>query len=207
MRAKALIIGTMVVLALMLAASTALAVPWNVSPPQISGTAAVGSTLTVTAGAWTGAQSVTTQWWQCDLTVQDGCTTQNAIMLMDATSSTYTPNPEDVGFGLFVTERAVSGINVVFAYSNVVGPVTAPSGTVPPRNLTLPEIQGKPVVGARLTVTTGTWDGTPKAFGYDWEGCPVSASTSGSQANCTPVGTGQATLSAQQISAGSSRPA
>ena len=32
MRAKALIIGTMVLLALLLAASTALAVPWNVSP-------------------------------------------------------------------------------------------------------------------------------------------------------------------------------
>jgi hypothetical protein len=92
MRAKALIIGTMVLLALMLAASTALAsVPVNASPPQISGTAAVGSTLTATPGAWTGAQSVTTQWWQCDLTFQDGCTTQNAIMLMDATTSTYTP--------------------------------------------------------------------------------------------------------------------
>lgn len=190
MRAKAFLTGSVVLLALLLATPSAFAdAPKNTSPPQISGTAAVGSTLTATPGAWTGAQSVTMQWWQCDPTVQDGCTNlQYALLLPDATSPTYSPSPEDVGFDLFVTERAFGGGYYVFAPSNIVGPVTAPAGTVPPRSLTPPEIRGRPIVGARLTVTTGTWDGTPKAFEYDWERCPVSASTSGSQENCTLVG-------------------
>jgi hypothetical protein len=191
MRAKALTIGLLVLLALVLAAPSALAVgPRNTSAPQIAGTPSVGSTLTETAGQWENAESVTMQWWQCDPTVQDGCTTQNATRLMDSTSPMYTPSPDDVGYYLFVSERAFGGGYYVFAQSNVLGPVTAPAGTVPPRNLTPPEIRGTPVVGAQLTVTTGTWDSKPGAFAYDWERCPVSDSTSGSQANCTLVGTG-----------------
>jgi hypothetical protein len=190
MCAKALTIGLLVLLSLVLDVPTALAAdPINTLPPYISGTPAVGSILTVTAGQWTNAESVTTQWWQCDPTVLDGCTTQNAMSIQDATLSTYSPSPDDVGYDLFVTERARVGNSYWFAQSNVVGPVTAPPGTVPPRNLIPPEIRGTPVVGAQLTVTTGTWDSRPGVFGYDWERCPVSNRTSGSQANCSPVGT------------------
>jgi hypothetical protein len=192
MRVKALIIGPLVLLSLVLAVPSAFAdIPDNTSLPHIAGTPAVGSTLTETAGTWTNAESVTMQWWQCDPTIQDGCTTtQNATMIMDATSSTYSPSPDDVGYDLFVSERAVGGGYVVFALSNVLGPVTAPAGTVPPRSLTPPEISGRAVVGTRLTVTTGTWDSKSAVFAYDWERCPVSASTSGSQENCTQVGIG-----------------
>ncbi len=50
---------------------------------------------------------------------------------------------------------------------------TSVSVAEPPQNTSRPVITGKPMVGARLSVTTGTWsnDGSPTTFAYQWELC------------------------------------
>ena len=50
---------------------------------------------------------------------------------------------------------------------------TSASVAEPPQNTSPPVITGKPMVGARLNVTSGTWsnDGSPMTFAYQWELC------------------------------------
>lgn len=52
--------------------------------------------------------------------------------------------------------------------SYVVGSgVAPPTGSVP-SNLTAPVVSGYPYVGQTLTVTPGTWTGTPTSYSYQW---------------------------------------
>jgi RHS repeat-associated protein len=40
-----------------------------------------------------------------------------------------------------------------------------------PTNLDPPAISGTPTVGQQLTVSNGSWDGSPTSYGYQWERC------------------------------------
>lgn len=56
----------------------------------------------------------------------------------------------------------------------------APTGPAPaPVATTAPQVSGKPVVGATLTATTGTWDQTGLTFTYQWlrDGIPIDGAT------------------------------
>ena len=52
-------------------------------------------------------------------------------------------------------------------------------GIAAPDNTGPPAISGTPVVGDGLTTTTGTWDGSPLTYAYQWEDCDASGN------NCT----------------------
>jgi hypothetical protein len=50
-----------------------------------------------------------------------------------------------------------------------------------PANTEAPKITGTPVVGVRMTVSTGAWSGSPLVYSYRWEAC----SERGTE--CTPI--------------------
>lgn len=47
-----------------------------------------------------------------------------------------------------------------------------------------PAIEGSPLVGSGLSVSSGTWEGDPDLFSYQWLRCPTQARGS---AECTPI--------------------
>jgi hypothetical protein len=77
--------------------------PASTAPPTISGTVAVGQTLTADPGSWTGSPtSFTYQWRRCDA-AGAGCTD-----IAGATSQTYTVDAADKGFTLRVAVTATN---------------------------------------------------------------------------------------------------
>jgi alpha-tubulin suppressor-like RCC1 family protein len=149
---------------LLATAQTALAVekPVNTVLPTIAGTPKEGVTLKAKKGSWTGGSLVWTyQWQRCE--PESEC-----VNIVSATTSEYKLRFIDIG----------SQIRVIVTASNSAGSTeatsekTVPVAPVPPKNTALPAISGRAVEGQLLSVSTGTWSGTPAtAYGYKWERC------------------------------------
>lgn len=120
--------------------------------PTISGTAAVGSTLTGTGGTWRPSATLTYQWYR------------GATAIPGATSSTYTAVAADRGHAL--TLRAAgsrSGYVRQTMASRATGAVAPGSfGSAP-----VPVVSGNAAVGSRLTASPGTWKPTG-TLTYQW---------------------------------------
>jgi hypothetical protein len=113
--------------------------PPNTSPPTISGTATVGSTLTANAGTWTGTGiTFTYQWLSCD------ASGANCSPITGATTTKYVIANEDVGHTLRV---AVTGTDatgprtVTSAQTATVTAATSPPPTGCPANKSAGPIQ------------------------------------------------------------------
>ncbi|WP_300681196.1 putative Ig domain-containing protein [Nocardioides sp.] len=128
--------------------------------PSVTGTLAVGSTLTAQNGTWTPAPEGYTYQW-----LRDG------VAIAGATGSTYTTSSADGGHVIAV---AVTALNVDYASTSVTS--AAVSIPVPPVvNTTLttatPSISGRYTVGSVLTAKPGTWKAdaaTVTSFTYQW---------------------------------------
>ena len=151
-----------------------LAGPANTVAPSISGLMVDRQVLTVNPGTWTGAPAptYTYQWRRCD------SSGSNCADISGATASTYTLTPADVG----------STIRVVVTGTNVVGTATATSAqtavaqALAPFNLTAPSIAGTAQDAQTLTLSPGTWDGTPTiTTTYQWRRCDSAG------ANCVDI--------------------
>jgi sugar lactone lactonase YvrE len=136
--------------------------PTATSTPNITGTAQEGQTLTVSTGSWTGSPtSYAFQWEDCDA-LGEGC-----LGIAGATGSSYALTASDVGHT----------VRVLVTASNAGGSTRASSATtatvVPtaPLNLALPSIGGSAVEGQTLTVSAGTWTGSPTSYAFQWEDC------------------------------------
>jgi len=140
--------------------TTAIA-PANAVAPGIAGSAVQGQTLQGYPGGWTPAGVSLSYQWQRSA---DGATWTS---IGGATGSAYTVGAADAGDELRV---AVTGANVAgqsTATSAAVGPVPGTAGAgpggAPPRWTARPQISADPGrVGDRLTVTPGTWTGSPR---------------------------------------------
>jgi hypothetical protein len=102
------------------AASNALgpitaAIPVNTVLPVISGTTAVGSTLTTTTGTWTNSPSGYAYQWK-----------KGGVSISGATASSYVLVSGDVGGTITVTVTATNGSGSGTATSAGVGPVYVP---------------------------------------------------------------------------------
>ncbi len=97
--------------------------PVNKSRPTISGTAAVGETLTANSGTWTGAVSFTHQWQVCD------ANGNNCVDIVGATGTTYGVRSSDVGRELRVRVKASNKFGSTTATSNFTSIVSANTQT------------------------------------------------------------------------------
>jgi predicted actin-binding protein len=143
----------------------ATAAPSNTSLPSISGSARDGSLLTASHGSWTNSPtSYAYQWQRCD--AQGG----SCADIAGATSNHYTVQTADVGHRLRVQVTATNSSGSGVAVSRPTD-VVQPTGTAP-KNTSPPTISGTPQAGATLTVSPGSWSGTPApTFSYQWERC------------------------------------
>lgn len=131
--------------------------PVNTQSPTISGTAAIGETLTVNLGTWTGTLPINyAQQWQRGTTPIPG-----------ATSTTYIVTGDDTGQTIRCRIQATnSGGGPIQAFTTST-PVIAAAA---PINRVLPVITGNLAIGQSLTVDPGTWIGTnPISYQYQWQ--------------------------------------
>ncbi|WP_156496120.1 beta strand repeat-containing protein [Microbacterium sp. T32] len=128
--------------------------PFTAAPtPTISGTVAVGSTVTAVPGTWTPTPTEFAYQW-----------TRNGAPVSGATASTYQVSAADAGNLLSVSVTASAP-----GYASTTRVSLAQS--VPTQRFTTtsrPTISGAPTAGSVLTASTGTWSPTPDYFTYQW---------------------------------------
>jgi predicted actin-binding protein len=157
---------------LLLATGALAAAPGNTTAPAVTGTAKVGSTLTVSNGSWSGSPtSYTYQWQRCTSTTS--CTD-----ITGATQQTYVVRNADAGKTLRAVVTASNADGSSTANSNMTTTVASSGGPV---NTVRPSISGDAVVGSTLTADTGTWSGSPTSYSYQWLQCDQFGS------GCVPV--------------------
>ena len=119
--------------------------------PAISGSPAVGKTLTAKAGPWSPSATLKYQW------KRDG---KN---ISGATRSTYTLIGADAGRNISVTVTGSKANYASVAKTSKSLKIKVGAFSKSP----VPSISGSTKVGSKLTAKTGTW--SPKAsFGYQW---------------------------------------
>lgn len=151
------------------------AAPANTAEPTISGSPAVGQTLTATNGTWDNSPTTFTyQWLRCPPSggAPDGSDCAAPAL---ATNASYVVVAGDVGFRLRirVTAGNVDGTNA--AVSNATQAVTAQAAG--PTNTAPPTIKGSTVVGEALTVDPGTWSPAGATFAYLWSRCDAAGAS------------------------------
>ncbi len=137
--------------------------PSEITPPQITGSATVGQTLTVTHGTWSPTPTGYAERWQdCDST-GNSCTD-----VPGATGPSYTLTVEDVGYTIRVQETASdAGGSSSPASATTTHAVTAPTTTTmpgPPTTTTTTTTTAAP------PTTTTTTTSAPPAPG---QACPA----------------------------------
>jgi Ca2+-binding RTX toxin-like protein len=137
--------------------------------PQILGGNTVDSPLSLTAGTWNGSTPITFaySWRRCN-PVGDLPT---CVQIPGATSSTYTPTTQDIGFSIrvWITGTNVAGSDL--AITNHTFPVVDKQH-FSPSVATAPTIAGTLTVGRQLTADIGTYQGDlPIKTSFVWERC------------------------------------
>jgi Ig domain of plant-specific actin-binding protein len=139
--------------------------PSNQSLPSISGSARDGSILTASHGSWTGSPTgYAYQWLRCN--AQAG----SCNSISGANSEHYTLQTADVGNRLKVQVTASNAAGSGVAVSRPTDVVKATGSA--PKNTAAPTISGTTQEGSTLTVSPGTWSGSPApSYSYQWQRC------------------------------------
>ena len=147
--------------------------PQATAAPTISGTPQVGEELTSSTGTWSGEPtSYAYQWSSCN---SEACTP-----ISGATSGGYVPTSAVVGDTITVTVTASS----TEGSNSETSPPTSAVAPLPPvpANTAAPSISGAAEVGDTVTVSPGSWSGSPTDYLYLWELCDSSGD------GCTAIG-------------------
>ncbi|MET0931954.1 MAG: hypothetical protein ABWX74_20735 [Aeromicrobium sp.] len=142
----------------------------NLTRPTVTGTAAVGSTLTASAGTWYPTPgSVSFQW------LRDGSP------IPGATARTYVVATTDAGARLSFVETAQTNSRNTPSTSNPTAVVTGGTPVTTVRNTAAPTVSGTGRVGSVLTATPGTWTPSGTSVALQWlrNGSPIAGATGG----------------------------
>ena len=156
------------------------------APPTVSGTPAVGQTVSATTGNWSNQPlSYSYQWQDCD---PAGATCTD---ITSATASTYTATTSDVGHTLRVIVTAQNAGGPTAAHSVITALVPAPAATSTtattptplssaPVDQIAPSIAGTPAIGELLQASVGGWSGSSLTYHYQWlrDGVAIPGATS-----------------------------
>jgi hypothetical protein len=139
--------------------------PVDTSPPEITGTAAVGQTLTCAKGSWSNGPTDYEYAWL-----------RGAAPISGAEASTYEVQGADGGHELKCKVTASNGGGSASATSD---PVSVPVPPQAPVDTALPQISGSPALGQTLTCSQGSWSNDPTGYGYAWlrGGAPIGGAT------------------------------
>jgi hypothetical protein len=142
--------------------------PVNTGPPMVSGTPAVGQTLSCSDGVWTNAPTGFGFQWNRD-----------GVAITDSTGSTYTVQAADHGHMLTcaVTASNAAGAGSPATSAGVAVPPAPPQG--PPVSTAPPEISGTPTPPHTLTCSRGAWSNDPTGYSFQWyrSGQPIPGAT------------------------------
>lgn len=132
--------------------------PVNTVNPTITGTPAVGATLTATSGTWTGTAPITYEYqWE-----------RNGADIAGATTTTHLVDALDEGANLQIRVTATNAAGSDVAYS-LPFEIPIPGRTIyGPRLVTAPAITFNVATG-KLDATDGVWDANPPAtISFTW---------------------------------------
>lgn len=141
--------------------------PTNTALPTITGTVAVGQTLTASTGTWTGTGLTYSYAWS-------RCLSGSCTVISGATTSTYQVASADGGYQL---EAAVTATDSSSQKTTATSAMTSAVPASGPTNTALPTISGTTTVGQQLAVTQGTWTGSPTSYSYSWNRCNSSGAS------------------------------
>lgn len=142
--------------------------PTSTAPPSVTGTVAIGQTLTGNLGTWSGATSHARQWQRCGTEPGAACRD-----ITGATGATYRPQLVDEGMKLRLRVTATNASGAHKIDSAAVGPVTAGTGNTPPVPvIDTPLASTSWKAGDQLAFSghaTDAEDGTLPASQLEWE--------------------------------------
>jgi hypothetical protein len=151
--------------------------PSNDVTPAVTGTSRDGETLSISNNVWSGTQpiSFTYQWFRCD------SSSLYCAEVPGATAETFLLTPTDIGSTLRV--RVTGDGPGPSAPPSVLSFASRVVEANPPLNTGQPALAGTLRRGETITLSEGTWTGTPPlSYTYRWQRC-----TGGSAASCEDI--------------------
>ncbi|HEX6788402.1 MAG TPA: hypothetical protein VF091_04100 [Gaiellaceae bacterium] len=144
--------------------------PKVTSTPQISSDSPVVDTaLTLTPGVWAGSTPIafTYSWRRCN-PVGD---LSSCVQIANATTATYTPTVQDIGFSLRVWITGANPAGSDVAITNHTFPVVDKQH-FSPNVASMPTVGGTAILGRQLTANTGSFLGdAPITTSFVWQRC------------------------------------
>jgi len=142
------------------AVSIVQAPPTNTTPPEITGKAEVGATLSCSSGIWSSPSSETSysyEWVRGDQLVKG-----------PSSSKTYLVAEADQGYTLYCEVTAFYGGHEVPARSQPFVIPKKEAGGHAPVNTAKPVVSGPAQLGGELTCSEGAWNYSPIEYLYQW---------------------------------------
>jgi hypothetical protein len=134
--------------------------PASTGSPVVSGTTAVGKTLSTSNGTWNTPVNYAYQWLRCSA-AGSGC-----AAISGATTNKYVLTQADAGHEL---ESRVTGSNIVGNAAAASSPTSVVVDV--PAATKAPHVSGRAKVGKKLSGGTGSWTYSPTGYRYQWLRC------------------------------------
>ena len=158
--------------------SSQMVAPTNTALPAIIGSTTEGQMLSASTGTWTGnPSSYGYRWEACDA-LGEGC-----LAVPGATSSSFKLAASDFGSTIRVVVTAFNTGGSTPATSEATGTVVSAA----PANTALPAVSGTTEEGQTLTVSEGSWTGSPTSYTYQWQDCNATGGACTSITDATSI--------------------